>query len=112
MIGWEFIVYKFSASIIFLMYDQSKTNEDGRCEHFAGLDERKVTASTKTCPECEIEGTDWVALRMCLTCGHVGCCDSSEGLHATKHFEQTGHPTMVALPNKQWRWCYIHKNYS
>jgi len=50
-------------------------------------------------------------LRMCLTCGHVGCCDSSVGLHATKHFKETGHPVMVALPSKSWEWCYIHEEY-
>jgi uncharacterized UBP type Zn finger protein len=47
-----------------------------------------------------------------LICGHVGCCDSSIGLHATKHFERTGHPVMIALPNKSWKWCYVHKQYS
>jgi hypothetical protein len=46
---------------------------------------------------------------MCLGCGHVGCCDSSIGLHATKHFKQTGHPVMVALHNKAWKWCFIHE---
>ena len=48
---------------------------------------------------------------MCLVCGHVGCCDSSEGLHATRHFKQAGHPVMIALPNKPWKWCYVHKKY-
>ena len=61
--------------------------------------------------ECEKEKLPWVAIRMCLTCGHVGCCDSSVGLHATKHFKETGHPVMVAVPDKSWRWCYIHKDY-
>jgi uncharacterized UBP type Zn finger protein len=46
-----------------------------------------------------------------LTCGHVGCCDSSIGLHATKHFKETGHPAMIALPDRSWKWCYIHKSY-
>ena len=58
------------------------------------------------------KGTEWVALRLCLTCGHVGCCDSSEGLHATKHFKETSHPAMIALPNRSWKWCYIHNSYS
>jgi uncharacterized UBP type Zn finger protein len=49
---------------------------------------------------------------MCLICGHIGCCDSSIGLHATKHFEHTGHPVIIALPNKSWKWCYVHKQYS
>jgi uncharacterized UBP type Zn finger protein len=98
--------------MILRMDGYNGTNGLGKCDHFVGIDESKVTPSTRPCQECEIEGTGWVALRMCLTCGHVGCCDSSEGLHATKHFERTGHPTMVALPNKQWRWCYVHKTYS
>ena len=61
----------------------NKTKES--CEHFADIDESKVSPKTSGCEECEMEQTDWVALRMCLICGHVGCCDSSIGLHATKH---------------------------
>ena len=48
---------------------------------------------------------------MCLTCGHVGCCDSSVGKHATKHFQETGHPVMIALQENPWKWCYIHEKY-
>jgi uncharacterized UBP type Zn finger protein len=81
------------------------------CEHFQGVDEVSTSPSTKGCEECEKEQTDWVALRMCLVCGHVGCCDSSIGLHARKHYENTGHPVMIALPNKSWRWCYEHNQY-
>lgn len=58
------------------------------CEHFIGIDENNISPKTSGCEECEKEGTDWVALRMCLLCGHVGCCDSSIGLHATKHFQK------------------------
>ncbi|MFZ0510089.1 MAG: hypothetical protein WAM14_00660 [Candidatus Nitrosopolaris sp.] len=47
------------------------------CEHFIGIEEENVTPKTHGCEECEKEGTDWVAIRMCLVCGHVGCCDSS-----------------------------------
>jgi uncharacterized UBP type Zn finger protein len=89
---------------------RDKDNKEN-CEHFAGIDETKVSPKTPECEECEKEGTDWVALRMCLLCGHVGCCDSSEGLHATRHFKQTGHPVMIALPNKSWKWCYVHRQY-
>jgi uncharacterized UBP type Zn finger protein len=53
-------------------------------------------------------GQHWVHLRTCLTCGHVGCCDSSPGLHATKHFHQTHHPVMQSHePGEHWRWCYL-----
>ncbi len=79
------------------------------CEHFNGVDE-KVSPKTKDCEECEKEGTNAVALRLCFSCGHVGCCDSSVGRHATKHFEKTGHPVMIAIPNRAWKWCYVHKS--
>jgi len=49
---------------------------------------------------------------MCLVCGHVGCCDSSKGRHATRHFEQTGHPIMKSIePGADWSWCYVDKAY-
>ena len=80
------------------------------CEHFGDAKEG-TSPNTKGCEECEKEKTPWVAIRMCLTCGHVGCCDSSIGRHATKHHEETGHPVMIALPAKSWRWCYVHKDY-
>lgn len=56
-----------------------------------------------------MEGGVWVALRECYTCGHVGCCDSSSGKHATKHFHETQHPVMRALPPAAWTWCYVHE---
>ena len=79
------------------------------CEHF--VQEKNIEPTTKGCKECEEEHLPWVAIRMCLTCGHVGCCDSSFGKHATKHFEESGHPVMIAVPDKLWKWCYIHKEY-
>jgi len=81
------------------------------CEHFERIKEDQINPNTEGCEECEKEGSDWMALRMCLICGHVGCCDSSPGIHATKHYENTGHPTMIALPDRSWKWCYIHKQY-
>ena len=70
------------------------------CEHFEGKQKDQVNPNTVGCEECEKEGSNWVALRMCLICGHVGCCDSSPGIHATKHHETSGHPIMIALPDK------------
>ena len=62
------------------------------------------------CEECLVEGTHWVALRECLDCGHVGCCDSSPGTHATKHYRQSGHPVMRSvMPGDSWSWCYAHE---
>ncbi len=80
------------------------------CEHFLQKVE-DILPKTKGCEECENENTPWVAIRQCLTCGHVGCCDSSVGLHATKHFEESGHPVMIAVQDHPWKWCYIHKEY-
>ncbi len=61
------------------------------------------------CAKCLADGSKWVALRMCLTCGEVGCCDSSAGRHATAHFHDTQHPVMRSVePGEDWRWCYVH----
>jgi uncharacterized UBP type Zn finger protein len=60
------------------------------------------------CEECIKMGDRWVHLRLCLTCGHVGCCDSSKNKHATKHFHATKHPLIQSIePGEDWRWCYI-----
>lgn len=76
------------------------------CEHMAQA--RNVTPNTDGCEECLQTGDEWVHLRMCLVCGHVGCCDSSKNTHATRHFHETGHPVMQsAQPGEDWRWCYI-----
>jgi len=76
------------------------------CTH---LDQIKVTETDKDfCEDCIKLGEHWVQLRMCLTCGHVGCCDSSKNKHATKHFRATGHPLIrSAQPGETWTWCYI-----
>ncbi|MEO9324389.1 Na+/H+ antiporter [Nocardioides sp. C4-1] len=68
-----------------------------------------VTETDGTCHACVAAGHRWVALRQCLDCGHVGCCDSSPDRHATNHFRQTGHAVMQsAEPDEDWRWCYVH----
>ncbi len=60
------------------------------------------------CEECLASGSDWVHLRLCLECGHVGCCDSSPNKHATKHFHKTQHPVMKSFePGEDWAFCYI-----
>ena len=67
------------------------------------------TAADPECGDCLREGTAWVALRQCLACGNVGCCDSSPRRHATGHFHETQHPVMEsAEPGEDWRWCYLH----
>jgi len=63
---------------------------------------------TDGCEECLQARDEWVHLRLCLTCGHVGCCDDSENKHATAHFHLTGHPVIESLePGEGWRWCYV-----
>ena len=66
------------------------------------------TGGDGTCADCLREGTRWVALRQCLDCGNVGCCDSSSGQHAARHFHESQHPVMQsAEPAEDWRWCYV-----
>ena len=60
------------------------------------------------CEECLKTNGRWVHLRLCLTCGHVGCCDNSPGKHATKHFHATQHPIIRSFePGEDWGWCYV-----
>jgi uncharacterized UBP type Zn finger protein len=77
-----------------------------KCAH---VDEIRVTKTDKhVCEDCVKIGGRWVHLRMCMVCGHVGCCDSSPNKHATRHYAQTGHPVMRSVePGEGWIWCYI-----
>ena len=69
---------------------------------------RIISPKTQGCEECLQSGEGWVHLRVCLTCGHVGCCDDSRNKHATAHFHSTQHPVIKSLePDESWRWCYI-----
>jgi uncharacterized UBP type Zn finger protein len=78
------------------------------CEHITDL--KPVPPGTLGCEECLKIGSPWVHLRLCLTCGHVGCCDSSPNRHATKHFQHLGHPVIASFePGERWAWCYVHK---
>ena len=62
---------------------------------------------TPGCEECLRNGTRWVHLRICMSCGHVGCCDSSPYKHATGHWHETQHPIMRSLePGETWGWCF------
>jgi CPA1 family monovalent cation:H+ antiporter len=78
----------------------------GVCGHLESAPSPAVPAGA-SCADCLREGTTTVHLRMCLACGNVGCCDSSPGTHASRHFEATGHPVMRSIePGEDWRWCY------
>lgn len=77
------------------------------CSHLDHI--RTVVPNTPDgCEECLKTGSDWVHLRQCLECGHIGCCDSSPNTHATKHFQATKHPIIQSFqPGETWKWCYV-----
>jgi uncharacterized UBP type Zn finger protein len=77
-----------------------------QCTHTGQI--RRVSARTRGCEECLQSGDTWVHLRLCMTCGHVGCCDSSKNKHATKHFHASEHPIMKSFEQgEDWGWCYV-----
>jgi uncharacterized UBP type Zn finger protein len=76
------------------------------CKHLAGI--KFTSTDTHVCEECIRMGSSWLHLRLCLECGHVGCCDSSPNKHATKHFRTTRHPLIRSIePGEGWVWCYV-----
>ena len=82
----------------------------GGCEDLAAAPATATPLTPDGCVDCLREGLKWVHLRLCLQCGNVGCCDSSVGNHATKHFDRIGHPVMRSFePGEAWRWCYVHE---
>ena len=77
-----------------------------QCHHLDQI--QNVQAKTSGCEECLRTGDSWIHLRLCLECGHVGCCDSSKNKHATKHFHHTTHPIMRSIePGEMWGYCYV-----
>jgi uncharacterized UBP type Zn finger protein len=78
-----------------------------KCTHLDQV--RDVAPRTpEGCEECLKTDGRWVHLRLCLTCGRVGCCDNSPGKHATKHFHESGHPIVRSFePGETWGWCYV-----
>lgn len=76
------------------------------CTHLDSIDPDAVP-SAQGCEDCLASGGRWVHLRMCSSCGHVGCCDSSPGKHATAHHGATEHPLVRSFePGEEWFWCY------
>jgi uncharacterized UBP type Zn finger protein len=76
------------------------------CSHLDTI--RTVKPSARGCEECLKIGSPWVHLRLCRTCGHVGCCDDSKNKHATKHYHSTHHPVIRSFqPGENWRWCFV-----
>jgi uncharacterized UBP type Zn finger protein len=76
------------------------------CSHIDQI--REVTPSSTGCEDCLRTGGWWVHLRLCLTCGHVACCDSSPNRHASKHARDAGHPIVRSFePGEDWVWCFV-----
>jgi uncharacterized UBP type Zn finger protein len=76
------------------------------CSHLDAI--LDVSPSANGCEDCLQTGDTWVHLRLCLVCGHVGCCDISKNRHATKHFRATQHPLIQSFePGENWLWCYV-----
>jgi uncharacterized UBP type Zn finger protein len=78
------------------------------CSHVHQI--KVVQPADEVCEDCVETGDQWLHLRMCLTCGHIGCCDSSPNKHASKHFQTTSHPVIrSAQPGHTWTWCYVDR---
>ena len=78
------------------------------CDHLGQIKLRKLPEAVDGCEECLRTGGKWLHLRICLTCGKVGCCDDSPNRHATAHFHEEKHPLIRSLePSEDWSWCYI-----
>ena len=82
------------------------------CPHEDLVDPNVVPRTPKGCEECLQMGDTWVHLRLCLTCGHVGCCNDSRNKHATAHFHETGHAIVRSFePGETWMWCYEDESF-
>jgi len=82
------------------------------CTHLDQINPHVQPRTPEGCEECLKSGDKWINLRECLTCGHIGCCDSSKNKHATKHFHATKHPIIKSFEKGQdWKWCYVDETY-
>lgn len=80
----------------------------GPCAHLDSIAIAELPQEIPGCENCLAIGGSWVHLRMCQSCGHIGCCDSSPNRHATAHALETGHPIVrSAEPGEEWSWCYV-----
>ena len=78
------------------------------CSHLDQIRVTELPDSVEGCVDCLATGDAWVHLRICLQCGHVGCCDSSPNKHATAHARESEHPIIRSLePGENWSWCYL-----
>lgn len=94
------------------MHADDRIDLSNPCAHVTASTPRHTTRPTKGCVDCLAIGGEWVHLRTCLTCGHIGCCDNSPNKHATKHFHGTQHPLITsAEPGETWAYCYPHDQF-
>jgi uncharacterized UBP type Zn finger protein len=78
------------------------------CTHLDTITVTELPPESPGCEECLASGGKWVHLRICLACGHVGCCDSSPGKHASAHFAESDHALIRSLePGEEWVWCFV-----
>ena len=78
------------------------------CTHLDVIEVLEPTSAIPGCEECLKIGSRWVHLRMCQTCGKIGCCDNSPNRHATAHYHETTHPIIRSVePGEDWSWCYV-----
>ncbi len=78
------------------------------CDHLDSIEVQELPAEVPGCADCLASGGKWLHLRICLACGHVGCCDDSPGRHASRHAADTGHPLIRSLePGEEWCWCFV-----
>ena len=86
------------------VWSRGRSAED--CTH--GDQVRDVVPGSDGCEECLAMGDTWVHLRLCMTCGHIGCCDDSKNRHASKHYKVTEHPIVKSMEEgEDWLWCYV-----
>jgi uncharacterized UBP type Zn finger protein len=79
-----------------------------RCTHLDSVKVTELPDASDGCVECLETGDPWCHLRICLTCGHVGCCDDSPNRHATAHAASSGHPLIRSIqPGEDWSWCFV-----
>lgn len=82
------------------------------CEHLTNIELPEPATPPNACADCVAMGSRWVHLRLCLSCGYVGCCDSSPNQHTKKHVESLGHPAVSSLePHEDWAYCYADDTY-
>jgi uncharacterized UBP type Zn finger protein len=78
------------------------------CTHIGSVEVTQLPEEVAGCEDCLTTGDPWLHLRICLQCGHVGCCDDSPNRHATAHAQRSAHPIIRSLePGEAWSWCYV-----